>query len=69
MTHQPDNHDLGRLYDESVSHEREAWQALHTNMPGSAGRARAWDEWSQAIVRTNRAWRRYSTSRITHAHA
>ena len=64
METQHDNRDLARLYDESVRQEREAWQALHSHPPGTPEREHAWDAWSQAIVRTNRAWRQFSASRI-----
>jgi hypothetical protein len=69
---QHDNVDLAALYDESVKHERRARQVLQSLPPGSPDRPRAWQDWSQAIVRTNRAWRQLSASRVTqpgHAHA
>lgn len=69
---QHDNTDLADLYDESVKHEREARQALQSLPPGSPDRARAWQDWSQAIVSTNHAWRRLSASRAAspgHANA
>ena len=63
-THPTD--DFEALYAESVDREREAWHALHSHAPGTPERARAWDAWSEAIVRTNRAWRKLSASRIGH---
>jgi len=62
--HPPD--DLESSYAESVDRERAAWQALHSHPPGSPERARAWDAWSEAIMRTNRAWRKLNASRIGH---
>lgn len=54
------------LYAESVERERQAWQALQSYPPGSIGRARAWEDWSRAIMLTNQAWRRLSADRIAH---
>jgi hypothetical protein len=64
-----DTDGLAAAYAASVEHEREAWQALHALPPGSPQRSAAWDEWSAAIVATNRAWRRLNTSRIGHPAA
>jgi hypothetical protein len=64
-----DNPELSELYDESVRHERDARLALQSLSPGSPERRQAWDEWSQAIVRTNRAWRQLSVSRVAQGHA
>jgi len=66
------DNDLAELYAESVRHEREARQALQSLPPGSPERRHAWDAWSQAIVRTNRAWRQLSAGRVavqSHADA
>ena len=63
-THPTD--DLALVYAESVDREREAWHALHSHAPGTPERALAWHAWSEAIVRTNRAWRQLSASRIGH---
>jgi hypothetical protein len=57
--------DLSRHYDESVERERSAWHELHSHAPGSDERARAWNAWSDAIMRTNQAWRRLSASRLS----
>jgi len=57
--------ELSRQYDESVETERAAWHELHSHAPGSDERARAWNVWSDAIVRTNHAWRRLSASRLS----
>ncbi len=72
ISKQQHDKDLAELYDESVRHERDARQALQSLPPGSPERRRAWDAWSQAIVRTNRAWRQLSASRAamqSHANA
>ena len=61
-----DTDDLAAAYAASVEHERAAWHALHAHAPGTPERARAWDAWSEAIVRTNRAWRQLSARRIGH---
>jgi hypothetical protein len=52
-----------RQYAESVRMEKAAWQVLQSEPPGSDARARACSEWMDAISRTNRAWRRLSSSR------
>ncbi len=57
---------LETLYEDSVQREREAWITLQSHPPGSIGRARAWEEWSQAIMFTNHAWRRLSAVRLAH---
>ena len=54
--------DLTALYATSVEREREARQRMEAYPPGSLERAQACREWSDAIVRTNHAWRRLSTS-------
>jgi hypothetical protein len=65
METQHDNtHELATLYAESVEREREAWQALQAQQPGTPGRACAWEAWSAAIVQTNQAWRRLSAQRF-----
>jgi hypothetical protein len=62
-----EHHDseLSRQYDETVERERAAWHELHSHPPGSDERARAWNAWSDAIMRTNHAWRRLSASRLS----
>jgi hypothetical protein len=65
MDNEHDVTDLSRQYDESVELERAAWHELHSHPPGSAGRDRAWSAWSDAIMRTNRAWRRLSAIRLS----
>ena len=56
--------DLAAAYAASVDREREAWQALHAQAPGTPGRAKAWEAWSEAISRTNHAWRELSAGRV-----
>jgi hypothetical protein len=66
---------LAAVYAESVEREREAWETLQSFPPGSIGRSRAWEDWSRAIMLTNRAWRHLNTGRIAgsaaglHVHA
>jgi hypothetical protein len=60
QTHDP----LAEAYAESVDHERSAWQELQSHAPGSAERINAWKTWSEAISRTNDAWRRLSARRF-----
>ncbi|HUR90143.1 MAG TPA: hypothetical protein VMZ74_13725 [Ramlibacter sp.] len=60
-----DNTSFCEIYDESVKRERAAWQALQSQPPGSPERELAWEAWSQAIVRTNLAWRHYTASRVS----
>jgi hypothetical protein len=56
--------ELESLYEASVQHERDAWTLLQSHPPGSIGRARAWEDWSRAIMLTNQAWRRVSAQRV-----
>lgn len=58
------NDELNAAYAESVEQERAAWEALQAELPATPGRARAWETWSEAIVRTNHAWRRLSAGRL-----
>jgi hypothetical protein len=55
---------LATAYAESVDHERTAWQELHSYAPGTPERIGAWKAWSEAISRTNDAWRRLSARRF-----
>ena len=61
-THQPD--ELTAAYTVSVSREREAWQELQSHVPGTTERAKAWEAWSDAIMRTNDAWRKLNARRF-----
>lgn len=67
MNTRDDTELLEAIYAESVDREREAWAALHSLAPGTPQRASAWDAWSQAIMRTNQAWRKLSAARVGHA--
>jgi hypothetical protein len=55
---------LVAAYAESVELEKSAWQELHSHPPGSPERMSAWRAWSEAISRTNDAWRRLSARRF-----
>jgi hypothetical protein len=63
-THTRDNDPLAAAYAESVDHEREAWHVLQSHRPGTDERIRAWKAWSEAISRTNDAWRRLNARRF-----
>lgn len=63
MNAQHEIEDADTAYARSVEQEREAWRAMHSLPPGTPQRARAWDAWSEAIGRTNRAWRQVSARR------
>lgn len=52
---------LEALYTEAIRQEREALDALQAQDPGTEGSARAWQAWSEAISRTNLAWRELSS--------
>jgi len=52
---------LEAQYAQALEHERAALHALHALRPGSDGNARAWQDWSGAIHRTNEAWRELSS--------
>jgi len=54
------NEDLDGQYASAVEHERAAWLDLQAELPGTPRRAEAWTRWSQAISKTNAAWRRLS---------
>lgn len=59
---------LAAQYAAAVQCERAAWQALQAQSPGSDGRTQAWSEWTEAIARTNTAWRRLSSSTLSQPH-
>lgn len=63
-THTRDNDPLATAYAASVDLERSAWQELQSHRPGTPGRIDAWKAWSEAIGRTNEAWRRLSARRF-----
>jgi hypothetical protein len=52
------------LYANAIALEKVAWQALQAQAPGS-GREQAWAKWSEAIARTNRAWRQLGFEEIS----
>lgn len=52
--------DLAAHYADAIEFERTAWHALQAYAPGSRDRAQAWATWSEAISRTNHAWRQLS---------
>ena len=55
---------LEAQYAEAIRQEKDALHALHAGQaqhPGTADNTRAWQEWSEAITRTNRAWRELSS--------
>jgi hypothetical protein len=52
---------LEAQYAEAIRLERDALHALQEQLPGTTGNARAWLDWSEAITRTNRAWRELSS--------
>lgn len=47
---------LEAVYAEALSLEREALHRLQAQEPGTDASSRAWQAWSEAIRRTNRAW-------------
>lgn len=53
-------HNPTAYYAEAIEFEKSAWHALQAEAPGSHSRARAWATWSEAISRTNQAWRQLS---------
>jgi hypothetical protein len=52
---------LEAQYAEAIRLERDALHTLQAQRPGTTGNARAWQDWSEAIARTNRAWRELSS--------
>lgn len=52
---------LEAQYAEAIRQERDALRALQAQEPGTEGNARAWQVWSEAITRTNHAWRELSS--------
>ena len=52
---------LEAQYVQALQHERTALHALQVVGRGSDGNARAWQDWSEAINRTNEAWRELSS--------
>ena len=56
ISHMQEN--LDAQYAQAVEDEGAAWHSLQAQPPGSAHRAQAWARWSEAISKTNAAWRR-----------
>lgn len=52
--------ELDTDYANAVEDERIAWHNLQAEPPGSPRRAQARARWSEAISKTNAAWRRLS---------
>jgi len=54
-------------YADAIELEKAALRGLQAHEPGTAASAQAWQAWSAAISRTNRAWRQlscYSLARL-----
>jgi hypothetical protein len=61
---------LEARYADALQHERAALHALRGHGTGTDANARAWQEWSEAITRTNHAWRELSCHALArHPHA
>ena len=56
---------LAAHYAEAIEMEKFAWHALQAHAPGSSDRAQAWATWSEAISRTNKAWRQLSSQTLS----
>jgi len=56
---------LAARYVDAIQFERKAWKALQSKPPGTRDRAEAWAVWSEAISRTNRAWRQLSVETMS----
>ena len=52
---------LEALYAQALQHERAALHALQAHESGTDDNGRAWQDWSEAITRTNEAWRELSS--------
>jgi ferric-dicitrate binding protein FerR (iron transport regulator) len=57
------------LYTSAVEGERAAWHHLQAQLPGTASRAQAWLRWSEAISKTNAAWRRLNAPQRSSQHS
>ncbi len=55
--------ELEAQYAQAVDLESAAQHALQAQAPGTEAHGRAWQEWSAAITRTNRAWRQLALRR------
>lgn len=56
---------LAARYAQAIELEKSAWHALQAQAPGSCARAKAWAAWSEAISRTNTAWRQLSCQTLS----
>lgn len=56
---------LAAVYADAIQLEKIAWKALQAQPPDSRDRAEAWATWSEAISRTNRAWRQLSCQTLS----
>lgn len=60
---------LESRYATALQQEKTALQALQEHEPGTDGSARAWQAWSEAITRTNEAWRELNSRTLSrHIH-
>ena len=62
------NDELDAQYANAVEDERAAWHHLQAQLPGSALRVEAWTRWSEAISKTNTAWRRLNAAQRSFPH-
>lgn len=53
-------------YATALQQEKAALQALQGHEPGTDGSTRAWQAWSEAITRTNAAWRELNSHTLSH---
>jgi hypothetical protein len=58
-------HNVAAHYADAIEREKSAWHALQAHAPGSRDRAQAWAAWSEAISRTNKAWRQLSSETLS----
>ncbi|MDB5883558.1 MAG: hypothetical protein JWP43_3436 [Ramlibacter sp.] len=63
------NEEPDAQYASAVEYERAAWHDLQAQLPGTALRAQAWTRWSEAISKTNAAWRRLNGAQRSSQHS
>ena len=56
---------LEAQYAEALQHERAALHALQAHESGTEDNGGAWQDWSEAISRTNEAWRELSSHTLS----
>lgn len=56
---------LEAQYAQALQQEKAALLTLQAHEPGSDGSARAWQVWSEAIARTNEAWRELNSHTLS----